>query len=122
MSTALERWSKAVEPELLTKVEATLPVGRSLEGKHPSVGALAQVPAACIECHSRTVAASPFAAMIHLIHLSDGEENHFMTVFGGRCTHCHKIDLETGRWSVPSGAEQRHPSPPPSGEQARGRS
>jgi len=29
-----------------------------------------------------------------------------MTLFQGECTHCHKLDAMTGKWSMPSGPEK----------------
>jgi hypothetical protein len=43
--------------------------------------------------------------MMHKIHLSGGEENRFLTVYQGECTHCHKFNVPTGLWSLPSAPE-----------------
>jgi len=107
-STLMKGWNEKVEPKLLAKAQASAPQGLALKGRHPqAAGVLADIPAKCLVCHGRTSKmAPPFAGMIHRIHLTGGEENHFLTVFQGECTHCHKLDLVTGRWSIPSGPEK----------------
>jgi len=67
---------------------AQLPVGRALAARE-----------------RRRKKAPPFAPLVRVIHLTGGAENHFMTIFQGECTHCHKLDVQTGAWSVPSGPE-----------------
>ncbi len=69
--------------------------------------ALADVPRSCLECHGRDAREAPaFARLVHRIHLTGGERNHYLTLFQGECTHCHKLDATTGAWSLPSGAEK----------------
>lgn len=106
-STLLGHWSHEVEPKLLAKAQASAPEGVKLRGRHPEgADAVDDVPGACLECHGRdSKRAPPFAVMIHNIHLTGGQENHFLTLFQGECTYCHKLDLSTGAWSMPSGAE-----------------
>jgi hypothetical protein len=108
LSTAMKRWAEAVEPKLLAKVQAAAPEGVTLKGKHPPVmKSLENIPEACMACHKPTAkTAPPFARMLHVIHLSGADDNHFMTLFQGECTYCHKLDLGTGIWSVPSGPEK----------------
>lgn len=108
LSTAMERWTESVGPELMAKVRGTLSTGATLKGRHPSATkSLEDIPAACIKCHSRSSkAAPPFSRMVHVIHLTGGDQNHFMTLFQGECTHCHKLDLETGEWSMPGGRQK----------------
>jgi len=107
-STAMQSWSEAVEPALLEKAQASAPTGMVLKGKHPKVaGALADIPAKCLSCHGKgSKVAPPFASMIHRIHLTGGEENHFLTLFQGECTYCHKLNATTGQWTIPSGSER----------------
>lgn len=108
ISTLMARWNKDAGPKLLKHAQAAAPAGVALKGKHPTAtGSLKNIPAACMTCHGgRSKTAPPFATMLHAIHLSGGEENHFMTVFQGECTHCHKLNAGTGAWSTPSGAEK----------------
>jgi len=108
LSTLLSEWTNKVEPELFVKVLAAVPAGVELKGRHPVVnGALQNIPAGCLTCHGKnSKLAPPFAEMMHLIHLSGGAGNHFMTLFQGECTHCHKLDAMTGKWSMPSGPEK----------------
>jgi len=108
ISTLMSRWNKKVEPKLLDKAQAAAPAGVTLKGKHPLVPAsLKNIPASCNSCHSKTSkTAPPFASLIHTIHLSGGEDNHFLTIFQGECTPCHKMNPKTGVWSIPSGPEK----------------
>ncbi|HSQ60788.1 MAG TPA: hypothetical protein VLT84_10210 [Acidobacteriota bacterium] len=106
-STLLAGWGEKVEPALLAKAQAAAPAGVTLKGTHPAAKAsLKDIPAGCIKCHgAASKKAPPFARLIHRIHLIGGDENHFMTIFQGECTHCHKLDATTGAWSVPSAPE-----------------
>lgn len=107
LSTLMAKWTEAVEPALLDRAKAAAP-GLALAGKHPAVPeALGDVPAACLTCHGKdSTTAPPFGRMLHAIHLGGGESSHYLTLFQGECTHCHKLDLKTGVWSLPSGAEK----------------
>ena len=106
LSTHLKRWNEGVEPAFLARVQAYAPAGVTLAGKHPEVAA-SDIPASCLECHGRAASgAPPFARMLHGIHLTGGESNHFLTLFQGECTHCHKLDPATGGWRLPSGGER----------------
>jgi len=107
-STLLQRWSAQVEPRLLAKAQASAPQGKTLKGKHPNTaGAVQDIPAKCLVCHGKnSKLAPPFAGMLHLIHLTGGEQNHFLTLFQGECTYCHKLDLSTGSWRIPSAPER----------------
>jgi hypothetical protein len=108
LSTLMGRWTENVDQGLLAKAQATAPQSVVLKGKHPpATGALKSIPAGCLTCHSRvSKTAPPFSRMMHRIHLTGGGENHFMTLFQGECTHCHKLDAATGAWTLPSGAER----------------
>jgi cytochrome c553 len=107
-STLMAQWSNEVDPKLLAKAQAAAPEGMTLKGKHPVVGqALKDIPKGCLVCHARgSKIAPPFAVMLHEIHLTGGDESHFMTIFQGECTHCHKLDLASGQWKIPSGPEK----------------
>lgn len=107
-STLLKEWAEQVEPGLLAKAQSSAPAGITLSGKHPAAsGSTGDVPASCLKCHGKSSKkAPPFARLIHRLHLVGGEENNFMTVFQGQCTYCHKMQLATGEWSLPSGAEK----------------
>lgn len=107
LSSLMKEWNNKVEPALLAKAQATAPSGVTLKGKHPVAAfALKNIPAGCLTCHSKkSTLAPPFAQMLHKIHLTGGEENHFLTVYQGECTHCHKLNTATGLWSMPSAAE-----------------
>jgi len=107
-STLLHHWSEQVDPKLLAKAQASAPAGMTLQGKHPdATSSLTDIPAKCLVCHGKgSKIAPPFVGMIHNIHLTGGEENHFLTMFQGECTYCHKIDLATGHWTIPSAPEK----------------
>lgn len=104
-STLMKQWTQKVEPQLLKKVAGSAPPGFKLKGQHPATpGALKNIPTACLVCHGRTsTIASPFARMLHAIHMTGGKDNQFLTLFQGECTHCHKLNAATGAWSLPSG-------------------
>ena len=106
-SSLMKGWNTRVEPALLAKAQASAPSGVTLKGKHPVVAfALKNIPAACTTCHSKkSTLAPPFAQMLHSIHLTGGEQNHFMTVYQGECTHCHKLNASTGLWTMPTAPE-----------------
>jgi hypothetical protein len=108
ISTLMSKWNKMVEPKLLDKAQAAAPAGVTLKGRHPmATAALKNIPAACYACHGKTSkTAPPLANLLHTIHLTGGEDNHFLTIFQGECTHCHKLNPETGVWSTPSGPEK----------------
>jgi len=107
ISTLMKQLTEQVAPGLLEKAQAASPSGISLKGKHPvSENALANIPASCLECHGRSTQNAPFfAQMLHLIHLTGGSGNHFVSLFQGECTYCHKLDAQSGVWSIPSGRE-----------------
>ncbi len=107
-STHMKQWSEKVDPKLLARVQPFAPEGLTLKGKHPAATAsLKDIPAACLKCHSKTSKmAPPFGRMLHGIHLGGGKESPYLTFFQGECTHCHKLDLKTGTWSMPSGPEK----------------
>lgn len=106
ISTLFIKWKEEVDPGLLVKAQAASPAGVILTGKHPSATeSLDDIPRACIECHGTMSQNAPaFSQMIHLIHLT-GKENHYMALFQGECTHCHKFNQDTGKWIIPSSAE-----------------
>lgn len=108
ISVSMLKWNKSVEPELLEKAQSVTIAGIRLKGVHPpATESLRDIPAACIMCHSiNSAKAPPFAALLHAIHLTGGDDNHFLTIFQGECTYCHKMNVETGVWTVPSGPEK----------------
>lgn len=107
LSTLMKGWTIKVDSTLLATAQAAAPAGVTLRGKHaPVTAALRNIPAGCIRCHGAdSKKAPPFARMMHLIHLTRGDENHFMTFMQGECTHCHKLNAATGVWSIPSAPE-----------------
>ena len=108
ISTLLTNWTETVEPKLLEKAQAASPDGVILVGKHPlATDSLTDIPEACIDCHSSMSQNAPgFSQMVHMIHLTGGKDNHYMTIFQGECTHCHKLNPSNGKWFTPSGNEK----------------
>lgn len=108
LSTLMSQWNKKVDARLLKKAQAVAAASVTLSGVHPRVpAALKNSPAACPPCHGKTSKkAPPFAALLHSIHLTGGDDNHFLTIFQGECTYCHKMNVVTGVWSMPSGPEK----------------
>ena len=108
ISTLMSKWNKNVETKLLKKAQAVSKAGVTLKGIHPPASeSLKDIPAACITCHSkRTETAPPLTALLHAIHLTGGDDNHFLTIFQGECTHCHKMNVIKGDWTVPNAPEK----------------
>jgi len=108
LSVALGQWTAGkIDAGLLAQSKASMPAGVALKGKHPAAeDSLDDIPNACLDCHdSGSKKAPPFSQLLHLVHLTGGTNNTFVTTFKGDCTHCHKLDAKTGAWSMPSGAE-----------------
>ena len=108
ISTSLAKWEEGAESKLLAKAQAATSKETVLTGKHPAAKeSLADIPKTCIECHNSMSPKAPvFSQMVHLIHLMGGQDNHYMTIFKGECTHCHKFDSTAGKWLTPSGREK----------------
>lgn len=107
VSTLLaQRWNGKVDAKTLAAMQAFVPKGIALKGKHPTV-ATKDIPASCLKCHTATSKGIPgLATLMHGIHFAKGDAAEFVKQFGGECTHCHKLNKTTGRWSLPSGAEK----------------
>lgn len=107
-STAIRIWEREVPSKLMAIAQRATSPGVTLQGKHPPVPLpLADIPSSCMACHGAdSESAPPFNRLLHLAHYSGGGENHFLTQFGGECTLCHKMDPETGAWTLPSGQEK----------------
>jgi hypothetical protein len=86
ISTLLKQWQQQVPAPLLAKAQASAPAGVALLGRHPPVtSALDNIPATCLICHSKTSkTAPPFASLMHKIHLTGGERNHYLNDISGR--------------------------------------
>jgi len=109
LSVALGEWTAGkVGAGLLAKSKASAPSGVTLKGKHPAADdSLEDIPGACLDCHeSGSRKAPPFSQLMHLVNLTGGTDNVFVSAFQGDCTHCHKLDAKTGAWSLPSSPEQ----------------
>jgi len=109
LSTHMKQLAEKVDAAMLARAQAAAPAGVTLKGKHPAIPAamLKDLPKGCMPCHGKTSkTAPPFAALLHGIHLSGGQQSPYMTLFQGECTPCHKLDAKTGAMSIPSGPEK----------------
>jgi cytochrome c553 len=108
ISNLMKQMAEKVDAKLLAKSQGAMSGDVQLKGKHPSLNySTANIPEICIKCHEKSAKNSPpFKQLIHLIHITGGKDNYYMTMFQGECTYCHKLDKKTGIWSVPSGKEQ----------------
>lgn len=109
ISTQMKKWYERVDAKVLTRIQAVAAETMELSGQHPRLPAQSyeDIPASCMECHvGAQEGLLPMGPMLHSLHLTGGRENHFLTLFGGECTHCHKFDADTGVWSIPSGSEK----------------
>lgn len=109
LSVVLREWTAGkIEPGLLAKSKASAPAGLTLKGKHPATeDSLEDIPGACLDCHDAgSKKAPPFTRLLHLVHLVGGVNNSYVTTFKSDCMHCHKLNTQTGEWSMPSGPEK----------------
>jgi hypothetical protein len=109
LSVALAGWTAGkVDADLLAKSKAAAPAGVVLKGKHPAAeDSLEDIPAACLDCHDAgSKKAPPLGRLMHLVHLTGGVKNDYVTTFKSDCTNCHKLNAQTGEWSLPSGPEK----------------
>jgi len=107
LSVALGEWERSVPAKVMKIAEDAMGSAKDLKGQHPSVALpLEDVPFSCISCHAATSSAPPFGRLIHLAHYRGGDENHFLSIFRGECTLCHKMDPTTGVWRIPRGSEK----------------
>jgi hypothetical protein len=108
LSTLLARWNGSADPKMVAAMQAFVPKGMMLKGKHPPVtAALKDIPASCEKCHADTSKTMPpLAPLMHGVHLAKGDQSKFVKQFQGECTHCHKLNKATGMWSIPNGAEK----------------
>lgn len=106
VSTLLAQWNGKVDAKKVAAMQAFVPKGITLKGKHPTV-ATKDIPAACLKCHSATSKGiAPLAPLMHGIHFGKGDQGEFVKKFGGECTHCHKLNRANGVATLPSGAEK----------------
>ena len=108
LSSVMSSWDRQVPPELVEKARSIARDGEAIKGRHPlSVEMFQDIPENCQRCHKKGPGSVvPLGPLIHLIHLSGGQNNHYFTIFQGHCTHCHKFDLNTGIFNLPSAQEQ----------------
>ena len=107
VSVLLAHWNGQVDAKTLAAMQAFVPKGITLKGKHPTVAAT-NIPASCVKCHTATSKViPPLAPLMHGIHFAKGDASEFVKQFQGECTHCHKMNKTiTGTWSLPSGKEK----------------
>jgi hypothetical protein len=111
LSTILKEWKEKIPDETLAKYQASAPEGITLKGKHPStIDDQSNIPEVCNKCHGKSMkTALPFSRLMHVIHLTGGSKNFYLSMFGGECTHCHKLDQKTGAWMIVNGKEADEP-------------
>lgn len=68
------------------------------DGKHPDVASMVKGPADCLKCHGEK-AKLPLGKILHEAHLT-GDDNHFITNYGGQCMYCHSLDKASGKMAV----------------------
>ena len=109
LSVALKEWTAGkIDPGLLAQSKASAPAGLALKGKHPAAeDSLDDIPGACLDCHATdSKKAPPFARLLHLVHLTGGATNDYVSTYKSDCLNCHKLNAKTGEWSIPGGAEK----------------
>ena len=109
ISTLMASWTTAVKAPLLEKSKAASADASKIKGKHlPVPNVKANIPQSCLAaCHKKGSTIAPaFGQLLHVIHLTGGSQNRFLTANQGECTHCHKLDPKTGAWRIASGAEK----------------
>lgn len=105
ITTMLARWDGKADAKKLAAMQAFVPKGVTLKGKHPLINAK-EIPGSCLKCHAATSKAiPPLGSLMHGIHLIKGEQGDFTKKFNGDCRHCHKLQ-PNGVWSLPSGPEK----------------
>lgn len=72
---------------------------------HPEFRAR-KVPRDCTRCHRPEEGSDDpkFSQLIHAIHYDVPATNTFITVYGGDCQECHKMNAEEGEAEVKTGA------------------
>jgi hypothetical protein len=109
LSVLLAKWTAAAPAALVEKARAASADASKIKGKHLAIANVkANIPQTCLSaCHKKgSVIAPPFAQLMHLIHLTGGAQNRFLTANQGECTYCHKLDQKTGLWKIANGAEK----------------
>ena len=110
LSAHMRDWQAGADPHMMAKLRAIGDAAANLTGRHPAVPAegFNNVPGSCISCHAKPESQTvPLDRIAHVLHLTGGKENHFITQFAGQCTACHKLDRRAGVWSIPSGPEKQ---------------
>lgn len=73
----------------------------SLENEVKNIAKHPPVPNAtfdsCMKCHKAGKLA--FGPILHKAHLT-GDDNHFVTNYGGECTACHVLDAASGTYTI----------------------
>ena len=118
LSVKLLSWARDGVPEdVMVFARRAAEPGTRLLGRHPDVSAQLKsgtIPDLCIDCHrSRPAQAPDFGRLLHLLKYTrhkPGVGNHFKSVYGGRCSHCHELDAKTGVMRIKSGSEKPLPA------------
>lgn len=124
LSISILKWAKEGAPEEIMTVAAAVWPHVKLTGQHPLGGPMfawqscischpgrtPEQPSSCLFCHDHN-SERPLDRIVHVIHYITsprvtGERADFLTVYGGFCTHCHSLTLETGRTALKKGFEE----------------
>lgn len=116
LSTKLQKWARVGVPEnVMVLARRAAAPGVQLDGKHPDISAKLDegvIPTLCLDCHrSHPDQAPDLGRLLHMIKYvrhKPGVGNHFRSVYGGRCEHCHMLDADSGEMQIKSGREQGH--------------
>ena len=114
LSTKLQQWARVGVPEdVMVFARKAVAPGVRLDGKHPDVSAQLDegvIPTLCLDCHrSHPDQAPDLGRLLHMIKYvrhRPGVGNHFRSVYGGRCEHCHMLDANSGKMRIKAGREQ----------------
>ncbi len=97
LSTIIGSWATAGVPqEIVDLVKAAWPEA-TVSGKHPDVAAMVasqELPTFCLNCHAAD-SKMPLSRDLHLVHFTGAADNAFLTNYGGFCTQCHALNLDT---------------------------
>lgn len=73
---------------------------------HPRVDRLKTIPTACNRCHAdeggEDDGMPAFSQIIHMVHFDVPQTNTFVQQYGGKCQHCHAMDVDAGEAIVKS--------------------
>ena len=112
LAAKLREWSTAGVPEdVMVYARRAVGPGVELRGYHPEVYERVRegpIPGICLTCHGVVEDAPDLGRLLHMIKYfrkRDGRPNHFLSIYGGSCAHCHDVDSSTGSVTLRQGRE-----------------